>query len=282
MKTPSIFSIKSGAMREHGNGFQHCLISWRSIFAGLIVAMITYMTLMALGLGVAGSSASNMIQGEGMTSGLATGAAVWLGLSVLISLATGSYFAARISTFVTGRVGAAHGLVIAAFFFAFMIYGAGQTIGFAGRGLGSLLGTIDVSGSNLTTNAVLQNVVERALGGVTLKSDPTTVAKEVVNRMLQGNTESARNYLSYQTGLSKPELDARFATMETEFRASLQTVGVRTADAVSRGAWTMFWIMLLGIAASTLSGAGGTITNFKKPLTDEVVPSQFPGRNVAG
>ena len=75
-----------------------------------------------------------MIQEGSNASGLATGAAIWIGVSVVLSLAAGAYFAARTSTFITGRIGAAQGLIISALFFGFMIYGAGQTIGIAGRG----------------------------------------------------------------------------------------------------------------------------------------------------
>lgn len=282
MKTQSIFLLKEGASREHGNSIQHCLISWRSVFAGLIVTMITYITLIVLGIGVGGTSASNLIQDSRDASGLATGAAVWIGISVLLSLTLGSYFAARISTFITGRIGAAHGLVISAIFFAFMIYGAGQTIGFAGEGLGNLIGLTRINSNTFVNNSTIQNIVEKALGGATLKSDPSTVSKEVINRLLQGNTESAKNYLSYQTGLSTAEIDTRFNRMEAEFKAALQTTGIKTANAVSSAAWTIFWIMLLGLVAAAFAGAGGTRTNYNEPLTDETITPQVGRQNEAG
>ncbi len=277
MKTKIL--TQPGAEREHTNGFQISLISWKSIFSGLLVAMITYSTLIALGVSMGGASASNLIQDGGNASGLATGAAVWMLFSVLLSLAAGGYFAARTSVLITGRMGAAQGLVIAALFFGFMMYGAGKTLGMAGSGLSSALGTVSDGVGSLSSSVTVQNAVENNLSGMNLKSPPNQVVQGLVSRLLQGDNESAKMYLSAQTGLPPAEVDARFARIETDFKSSLQAAGIKAADAVAKTGMAVFWMFVAGIAAATLSGAAGTRLNFKMPIADEARES-FLGRPV--
>lgn len=277
MKTKIL--TQTGAEREHTNGFQISLISWKSIFSGLLVAMITYSTLIALGVSMGGASASNLIQYGGSASGLATGAAIWMLVSVLLSLAAGGYFAARTSVLITGRMGAAQGLVIAALFFGFMMYGAGQTLGMAGAGLSSALGTVSAGVGSLSSNIAVQNAIENNLGGVTLKSPPAEVVQGLVSRLLAGDNDSAKMYLSVQTGLPAAEIDTRFARIESDFRTSLQTAGIKTAEAVAKTGMVVFWMFVAGIAAATLSGAAGTRLNFKMPIADEAKES-FLGRPI--
>ncbi len=268
MKT-GIFTHRQGAVREHVHSSHNSLISWKAIIGGLFVAMITYVTLIALGVGMGAASVSEVIQEGSDPSGLAGGAALWLGISTFLSLALGSYFAARTSTFITDQIGAAQGLILAAVFFAFMIYGAGQTIGIAGRGLGNVVSSVGGSASSLASNTTLQNTIENSLAGTELKSEPSTVIQGLLTRLIRGDSEGAKTYLSYQTGLSEAELNARYARLETEFKATAQAVGVKAAEGVSKAAWNTFWILIAGIIMSVFSGALGARVNLRKPLTDE-------------
>lgn len=267
MKTVSI--NHSTATREQHHGSTHTLISWGAIFSGLVIALITYAVLISLGIGFGGSSAANMIQDGGEVKALAMGAAIWIGLSVLISLAVGSYFAARTSTFVTGRMGGAQGVVIGALFFGLMLASAGQAVGFAGKGLAGMMGAIGVGAGSLAANQTVQTAVENGIGATNLKSEPSIVVKGLITRLIQGDSEAAKAYLANQTGLSSEELDAKYAEVEGKFKAVARDVGVKTADAVSASAWMMYWILLAGIAASALSGAFGTRRNFKKPVVEK-------------
>lgn len=275
MKTSGIFISRQGALRENVHSSHHSLISWKAIIGGLFVAMITYTTLVALGVGMGAASVSEIIQQGSDASGLAGGAALWLGISAFLSLGLGSYFAARTSTFITDQIGAAQGLILAALFFGFMIYGAGQTIGVAGRGLGSMVNSIGINASNLATNTNLQNVIENSLGDTGLKSEPSVVVQGLFSRLLQGDSDAAKTYLSYQTGLSEAELNARYLKLETEFKAAAQAAGVKAAQGISHAAWNTFWILIAGIIMSVFSGALGARVNLKRPLTDEATSEHF-------
>lgn len=262
-------------VREHVYSAHHSLINWKSIFAGLFVTLIVYVALTALGAGIGGSSAANAIEEGRSSNALASGAGIWVGISVLVSLAVGGYFAARTSTFITGRVGAAQGLIIASLFFAFMVYGVGVTIGAAGKGLGNLVSALGMGAGDLATNPSVQSAVQKALGDVNLKSDPSVVAEGLATRLLRGDTDGARIYLAYQTGLSQSEVSARIETLQQEFNTTIRGVAANTAQAVSSAGWSLFWILALGIAAAVSGGALGSRANLRKPLADEQMPGQF-------
>ena len=267
MKKPQFFS-NSPSVTER-TGHRHSLMSWRSIFAGLAVALLSYIVLISLGAGVFGTSILNTMQDGHVGTGFAVGAAVWIGISVLLSLAAGGYFAARMSMFMTPNIGSAHGLVIAALFFGLMTWGAGMTIGFAGQGLGNIVGQVGQNVGNLATHTIVTHSIENALGDTPLRTDVETVVQGVLARLLVGNTDSARTYLSRQTGLSEAELNARFAQLEAEFKAAVQTAGTRTAEVVSSGAWSIFWFLIVGVAAATVGGTYGARANLKKPIVDK-------------
>jgi hypothetical protein len=263
MKTVGIFSSSQGAAREHVMNYQHSLISWKPIFAGLFVTFLIHATLMALGVAIGGATVSEMLQnGGGPGRGLAAGAAIWIGVSALLSLAAGSYFAARTSTYITRRIGAAQGLTIAALFFSIMLYGAGYALG----GLGNAIG---MGAMNLATSPVVQNSVEDAISDLDLNSDTDVVVSGLMSRLLSGNVDSAKAYLASQTDLSEADLDQRFSQLQTDLQNSLRTASAQAASAAGKSAGSFFIILAVGIVMSILGGAAGAYSNYKKPLAEE-------------
>ena len=71
------------------------LICWKSVFAGLLLSITAFVLLTSLGAGIAGFTAEGMINKEDGGSALATGAGLWLGISVVISLFCGKRGANR-------------------------------------------------------------------------------------------------------------------------------------------------------------------------------------------
>src|SRR5690606_1555284 len=93
-----VFMVSSGArstsLEVETNNF-HALISWRSIVAGLLIAMLVMTGLLGLGLAFGGIGLDEDTSAR--SAGIFTGA--WFIGSALISLFAGSYFAARVSKF---------------------------------------------------------------------------------------------------------------------------------------------------------------------------------------
>lgn len=69
-------------------------VSWGAVFVGLFLAMVTYLFLGMLGTAVGSGSIDAMKEGNPL-AGFGTGAGLWVGISTLIALGVGAFFAGR-------------------------------------------------------------------------------------------------------------------------------------------------------------------------------------------
>ena len=129
------------------------ILCWKTIFTGLAIALLSYLTLTALGAGIGGFRVAHILETNENGSGLFTGEAIWISVSAVLSLFLGSRFAVRLSLAQDRRVGSAHGVMISAFFFIILMYGAGSSYG----SLNQL-----ISGTSLSTSDAEQ--IARAVG----------------------------------------------------------------------------------------------------------------------
>ena len=188
----------------------HPLMSWRSVMAGVLIAFFVMTGLLGLGMafGGIGLNKETTLQNAGLFTG------VWFLVSALISLFAGSYFAARVSKFKTGRVGSAQGLVIAALFLGFFLYQMLSAIGSAG----SL--AKDVT-QNPALNRAIASFTEDAVGDLNLRSNSEVVAQGLGSRLLQGDTEGAKNYLASHSAITSEEADARILSLKAKIDNTL-------------------------------------------------------------
>jgi hypothetical protein len=142
------------------------LLCWKSVLAGVLISIMAYMILTALGAGIGGLTASSLISNDEGGGGLATGAGLWLGISSVISLFLGTYFALRVSKYVTNKVGAAHGFLIASIFFILLIWGIGRTIGGISRGILRFDFGFSQSQLHSDTDAQAKENAEKAADGI--------------------------------------------------------------------------------------------------------------------
>lgn len=270
MATQSRHSISHDGPLETELSTSHALISWRSIVAGLLVSMFTMTGLLGLGLAVGGIGLDNDVSAQ--SAGIFTG--VWFLVSTLLSLFVGSYFAARVSKFRTGRIGSAQGLVIAALFLGFFLYQTVMAIGSAGSMVGSFVsgsgsmiasGAQKLAGNEAVTNSI-SNFAEDALGDLKLRSNPTDVAKGLGTRLYRGDTEGAKNYLAREAGITPTEADARIAQLKAQSDKVISETKEGAATALRSTGWSLFLLVLLGALSSVFGGAMGSVANFRKPL----------------
>ncbi len=259
-------STSQSPQMEPMNTHHHRLLCWKSVFAGVLISIMSYMILTSLGAGIGGLTASSLINNDEGGAGLATGAGLWLGLSAVISLFLGSYFSLRISNFVTNKVGAAHGFVIASVFFILLMWAAGTGLGNLSRGIGRMAGAMGQATSNLAMNPSVQDTVHKALGNGQLKSDPTDVAQGLAVRLLQGDTESAKTYYAYQTGMTDAEADAKFNQMKADFDQKVKVAAEKTASAVADAGWSLFVTFLVGLLSAVIGGRVGAQANNERPM----------------
>ena len=164
-------------------------VSWGAVFAGLLLSLATYLFLGVLGTAI-GSAAIDPLGDRNPLAGFGSGAGIWVGLSTLIALAVGGFFAGRTAV----AKGMLHGVLCWALTTLVAVYLvsslAGNVIGAAGK----------VAGSGLSLAG--QGVAAAAPG----------LASGVQNQLQQNGVSfefnDARNQLETlhkQTG--KPELD---------------------------------------------------------------------------
>ncbi|MFL5783463.1 MAG: hypothetical protein ACJ76H_02565 [Bacteriovoracaceae bacterium] len=222
----------------------HPLISWRSVVAGLLIAFFMMVGLIGLGMAFGGIRSLNF-----------TG--VWFLSSALVSIFTGSYFAARVSKFQAGRIGSAQGLVIASLFLGFFLYETVSTLVMNGKS---------------TQKPVLDEISQEAeltLGELNLHSGPEVVAKGLATRLIRGNLESAKNYLARETGITQDEASLRIADLRTRADRAEDHAKESAAAALKATGWSLFLLVMLGALASVLGGALGSVANFRNPLGRE-------------
>lgn len=92
---------------EPANGVPLKRISWSAIFAGVIISMVVYLLLAILGTAI-GASTIDPLKEQNPLDGLGKGAAIWTGISMLISIAAGAYASGRLAQ----REGALHGVLM--------------------------------------------------------------------------------------------------------------------------------------------------------------------------
>ena len=111
-------------------------VSWGAIFAGLFLALATYLFLGVLGTAI-GSGSIDAMQAGNPLAGFGTGAGVWVGVSTIVALAVGAFFAGRTAP---GK-GILHGVLCWAVTTLVTVYAlsslAGGVIGTASRVAGS-------------------------------------------------------------------------------------------------------------------------------------------------
>jgi hypothetical protein len=256
---------------EGNSGFSHPLISWRSVVAGLIVAVFIDAALMALSVGIGGNSMIGGIQSDVSTASWIAGA--WVVGAALIGLLFGGYFAARVSKFSTPVIGAAQGLVMTSLFFAFALWQAGNLIGATGQMAGrTVSGAASVAGygiNSLSENVNVQNIVNDSLSDLNLKSSPDVVASGVISRLMQGDTTSAKTYLARQAGITTLEADQRINALNQRFTALVAKVRDTMGQALSAAGWSLFILMVLGAGFASAGGALGARFNLRRPMVVE-------------
>lgn len=252
-------------------------LSWGAIFAGDLISVLFYTILLALGLGIGGSSLKNVIQmGGGL--GIGIGAGIWAVIAILVSLFLGSYFAGRISGLISIRMGWIQGLVIAALFFGFMLSQVGFVMGGLTRGVASTIGAVGSVASDVMSDPRVRETLRAALNGLPLKSPPDVVLQGVATRLFRGDDVGARDYLANQAGITPADADRRITQIKSDLQKILTDIGSSLAGAISTAGWTLFFALVLGTLASAAGGGMGAAAQLKRPIGTRDIQSIRRGK----
>jgi hypothetical protein len=120
--------------------------SWGAIFAGVVVVLITQVMLSLLGVSLGAGSIEPLFE-KNPVAGLGIGTAIWLGLSVLISLFAGGWVSSRISGVSTRTKSTLHGVITWGLSSLIMIYVLSSALSGAFSGVAGVLGqTVSLAG----------------------------------------------------------------------------------------------------------------------------------------
>jgi hypothetical protein len=255
-------------------------ISWSSIFAGFIVAVIIHFLLNLLGLAI-GMAAIQPMQQQNPFEGLGTGALIWWFVSILLSVFAGGFVAGRWAGALKTSGRAFHGILSWALFTIFSFWLLTTAVGGIIGGAGSIIGQVlSVAGTGLSevgsmasdelqkqgvTVDIRQEVQRMIGGGTTGAAGESREIIEAFQQYMDTGSEEDRKQLaqeiSARTGMSAAEadqeiirLESRFSQAKEDAEIKAREIGEEASDAISKAAFISFFAMVLGAGASAWGG----------------------------
>mgnify|MGYP000988866780 CR=1 FL=1 len=166
-------------------------VSWSSVFAGVLIALVMMIGLNLLGLGI-GLSTIDPTTEEKPAAGLGIGSGIWYFISTLASLFTGGWIAGRLSPVRRSFNGIIHGLltwsVITMITFYLLTSTIGNILGGAGRLVGGTLRTVgNVAGKGIEAAAPMvgDKLKEEGINLNSLKADAEKLLRQTGKPELQ-------------------------------------------------------------------------------------------------
>ncbi|MBY0472202.1 hypothetical protein K2X30_13635 [bacterium] len=252
----------------------HGVISWRSILAGLFVSLIVAAILMTFGMAIGGivlgnvDDTSQSLRASGIFGG------TWSILTAFLSLLAGAYFTARISIFYSRAICMAEGLVVASLFVAVMGLQLVSLTGFAARAAAGVMGSTALAvGSSPNSRAVFGDLVEDQLSGVQLRGDSHAVVAGVLNRLLRGETEAAKNFLATNTSLTRDQVNTNIERISSGLARAGEEARLATAQGLRAMGWIMFSYLIFSVVGALIGGVIGSRANQKSAISDKELPS---------
>jgi hypothetical protein len=249
-------------------------ISWSSIFAGFIVAVIIHFLLSLLGIGIGLATVQPMKQ-QNPLEGLGIGAIIWWVLSVLISVFIGGFVAGRWAGALKTSGRSFHGVLSWSLFTMFSFYILTTTLGGLIGGVGNLLGqALNMAGSGIAQTIPMlgddeaKRDFEKIIGGAEGRTSQFSEIREVMDAFQQyintGSEEDRKKLaeeISSRTEMSKDEIDAEILRLESEYvkyraEAELRAreIGDDASRAMSKAAFITFFALIFGAGASAWGG----------------------------
>ncbi len=236
-------AVDAGQVKFHTTFF-----SWSSVFAGIFISFITFICLMALGMGIGGIALSDL---EGARA-VGIGGVAWTIIAAMVSLFIASFAASRVSNYISTGVGMVQGATIAALFFGLLFWMGSSLTGAVGGALGTVASAIPMPSANVADlgksvlgNSEVKSFMNQQLAEIGVQPDQVdNVTMGIASRLVRGDTEGARSYLQAQTDLDPTQLENRMEAIQTRVSTVAAEVGEKTAQAFSVAGWFLFGMIL--------------------------------------
>ena len=242
------------------------LVCWKSTLAGLAVAIVVFLGLLALSLAFGGIGLSDGSSAKA-AGNFALGSMI---VATILAAFSGGYLTSRLGRTEVDVLGTTQGLVVGAVFLLFVMLQITSVVGALGKVAGQTIGsTATALGSVAATageNPAIQDMIQDSLGDMKLKSDIATVSKGVASRLLRGDEESAKNYLAFQAGVPASEVDQKINAAKAKIDEAATKLRENTASVMKATGWSLFVVMVLGMISAGLGGLLATKCNEKYTL----------------
>jgi hypothetical protein len=251
-------------------GLPSTRVSWGGVWSGFLVGLGALLLLSVLGLAV-GISAVDVRAGQGGARGLGIGAAVWAGLSLLVSLFIGGMVASRTSLIADRGTAALQGTLVWVLATLGLLYlaasgvslGAGALFGVLG-GVTSSLGAVVGGASGLA--GLASGDVDQILARL---DDPGTA--ETIAAATGMSADEARTALTnLRTRVEAARSDPTRAIAEA--REGLRSIAARAGERATQAAASAktyatrtSWIALGTMVLSLLAALGGALAGARGP-----------------
>lgn len=265
-------------------------ISWSSIFAGLVIALIVQFLLTLLGVAI-GMGTIQPLSQENPMEGLGTGAIIWWIVTVLISLFAGGWVAGKWAGAVGTYSKVFHGLLtwglytILSFYLLTTAIGSiisgvgsvvGQTLTAVGQGAGELA---PIVGSELEERGITEETIQSEIqalfkeSGIAQRTTTTgtqmdTVAeiersfKQYRETASEVDREALINVIVSRTDMSREEAEAEVNRLESrveeitvQAEEQARLAAAKATKGISRAALISFIALIVGAIAAAF-GAG--------------------------
>lgn len=166
-------------------------ISWGSVFAGVLIAIVIQISLSLLGIGIGLGTVDPKTETD-PTKGLALGSAIWFILTSLIALYSGGWIAARLAPTRQLFDGIIHGLLTWSLITLITLYLVTTTIGVILGGVGSLVGStlgvvgnVAAKGVQAAAPAIENKLQDQGIDLTSLKQEAKTLLRQTGKAGLQ-------------------------------------------------------------------------------------------------
>ncbi|QQL49992.1 YrzE family protein [Mucilaginibacter ginkgonis] len=153
-------------------------ISWPAIFAGLILAVLTQLLLMLLGVAI-GMSTVDAVGHDTPGTALALGSGIWSAVSFIISLFVGGWVAGRLAKDKHTSESVIHGLLVAGLMFILTFYLLSSAIGSIVGGAGKMVGNAVSTAAPSLKEAAEQRYSGGNAGEKQMANDSAKISDEV-------------------------------------------------------------------------------------------------------
>jgi hypothetical protein len=274
-------AVETEILVERNAGpFDGMKISWGGVFGGVLAGVGALMLLSSLGLAI-GISATDPRNPDG--EALGTGAAIWTGLSLLISLFIAGWASTRLSMLWERTTAMFEGVLVWVLSLILILYltasgislvasGAFGLLGKTAQTVGSSVGTMDVDA--LTTgnvDAILGRLRDPQTARIVATATGTSQEQAASTlRDMSQRVEAARNDPAQAAAEARQGLQ----TLATQAKQNLANTAQEVKPEATATAWLTFGALVLSLLAAIIGaavGRRGVVRRVDRPVADRPV-----------